>query len=72
MFVMKSTHDAVKAELDRVTDRLVAEREARRKINAELNEALAELAPLKAARERSVANLIAANAARKAKAVLTN
>lgn len=87
MFVKKSTHDAVvaelaavkttlkavNAELDRTTSRLVQVREEKRmfgkcldKALNERDEARAELAPLKAARERSLANLSAWNARRKA------
>lgn len=64
-YVKKSTHDAVVAELDRMTDRLAQVRDEKRVIGAALKEALDELEPLKAARERSTANLTAWNTRRR-------
>lgn len=71
MFVKKSTHDAVVAELDRLTDRLAQVRDEKRVIGAALKEALDELEPLKAARQRSMANLSAWNAKRRRSAALS-
>lgn len=64
-YVKKSTHDAVVAELDRMTDRLAQVRDEKRVIGAALKEAMDELEPLKAARQRSTANLTAWNASRR-------
>jgi len=78
MFMLKKTHDAAMAEKDKL---LKTERENKRamadslssenrSVRRQLDAALAELAPLKAAKARQMKNLTDANARRKAKGVV--
>lgn len=71
MFVKKSTHDAVVAELDRLTDRLAQVRDEKRVIGAALKEALAERDEVRAKLSRYTRGLSLGSAASAAKRKIT-